>query len=80
MPCLGLLAYHSAEIKSGKVTCRIVGMPDRDFPRGAGTTEASYATIESAVLRELSSAPCAGICGGRRWFHRSTGWREVQPD
>jgi hypothetical protein len=40
---------HWAEIKSGKVTYRIVGMPDRDFPKVPDHREASYATVESAV-------------------------------
>jgi hypothetical protein len=31
---------HWAEIKSGKVTYRIVGMPDRDFPKVPGPTDA----------------------------------------
>jgi DNA polymerase-3 subunit beta len=33
---------HWAEIKSGKVTYRIVGMPDRDFPKVPDHREASY--------------------------------------
>jgi len=42
-----------AEIKSGKVTYRIVGMPDRYFPKVPDHREATYATVESAVLREM---------------------------
>ena len=44
---------HWAEIKSGKVTYRIVGMPDRDFPRVPDHREATYTPVESAVLREM---------------------------
>src|SRR6187401_3032785 len=44
---------HWAEIKSGKVTYRIVGMPDRDFPKVPDHREATYSAVESAVLREM---------------------------
>ena len=63
---------HWAEIKSGKVTYRIVGMPDRDFPKVPDHREAQYATLESAVLREMgarivghqsSVSPAARRCG-----------------
>src|ERR1043165_3138909 len=39
--------------KSGKVTYRIVGMPGRDFPKVPDHREASYTTLESAVLRGM---------------------------
>jgi DNA polymerase III sliding clamp (beta) subunit (PCNA family) len=52
---------HWAEIKSGKVSYRIVGMPDRDFPKVPDHREASYTTLESAVLREM-----IGLGQGRR--------------
>ena len=49
---------HWAEIKSGKVSYRIVGMPDRDFPKVPDHREAQYSTLESAVLRVVRPAQC----------------------
>src|SRR5437762_11097507 len=56
---------HWAEIKSGKVTYRIVGMPDRDFPEVPDHREASYTTLESAVLRDCLTADRRRRPGGR---------------
>src|SRR5262245_22076936 len=60
---------HWAEIKSGKVTYRIVGMPDRDFPKVPDHREASYATVESAVLREMIERTLFSICNDETRFH-----------
>jgi len=61
---------HWAEIKSGKVTYRIVGMPDRDFPKVPDHREASYATVESAVLREMIERTLFSICNDETRFPR----------
>jgi DNA polymerase-3 subunit beta len=60
---------HWAEIKSGKVTYRIVGMPDRDFPKVPDHREASYSTVESAVLREMIERTMFSICNDETRFH-----------
>jgi DNA polymerase-3 subunit beta len=60
---------HWAEIKSGKVTYRIVGMPDRDFPKVPDHREASYATVESAVVREMIERTMFSICNDETRFH-----------
>jgi DNA polymerase-3 subunit beta len=60
---------HWAEIKSGKVTYRIVGMPDRDFPKVPDHREATYATVESAVLREMIERTMFSICNDETRFH-----------
>src|SRR5262249_2740113 len=60
---------HWAEIKSGKVTYRIVGMPDRDFPKVPDHREASYATVESAVLREMIDRTLFSVCNDETRFH-----------
>src|SRR5215467_7701894 len=60
---------HWAEIKSGKVTYRIVGMPDRDFPKVPDHREASYSTIESAVLREMIERTLFSVCNDETRFH-----------
>lgn len=60
---------HWAEIKSGKVTYRIVGMPDRDFPKVPDHREATYSTIECAVLREMIDRTLFSVCNDETRFH-----------
>ncbi len=60
---------HWAEIKSGKVAYRIVGMPDRDFPKVPDHREASYSTIESAVIREMIDRTLFSVCNDETRFH-----------
>jgi DNA polymerase III subunit beta len=60
---------HWAEIKSGKVTYRIVGMPDRDFPKVPDHREATYTTLESAVLREMIERTLFSVCNDETRFH-----------
>jgi len=60
---------HWAEIKSGKVTYKVVGMPDRDFPKVPDHREATYATVESAVLREMIDRTLFSVCNDETRFH-----------
>lgn len=60
---------HWAEIKSGKVTYKIVGMPDRDFPKVPDHREATYATVESSVLREMIERTLFSVCNDETRFH-----------
>jgi len=60
---------HWAEIKSGKVTYKIVGMPDRDFPKVPDHREAQYSQIESAVLREMVERTLFSVCNDETRFH-----------
>jgi DNA polymerase-3 subunit beta len=60
---------HWAEIKSGKVAYRIVGMPDRDFPKVPDHREAQYATVESAVLKEMIERTLFSVCNDETRFH-----------
>src|SRR5262249_50732331 len=60
---------HWAEIKSGKATYRVVGMPDRDFPKVPDHREAQYSTIESSVLREMIGATLLSVCTDETRFH-----------
>ncbi|HEY1554704.1 MAG TPA: DNA polymerase III subunit beta [Kofleriaceae bacterium] len=60
---------HWAEIRSGKVTYKIVGMPDRDFPKVPDHREASYAQVESAVLREMIDRTLFSVCNDETRFH-----------
>jgi DNA polymerase III subunit beta len=60
---------HWAEIKSGKVVYKIVGMPDRDFPKVPDHREATYATLESAVLKEMIERTLFSVCNDETRFH-----------
>ena len=60
---------HWAEIRSGKVTYRIVGMPDRDFPKVPDHREAQYATVDSTVLREMIERTLFSVCNDETRFH-----------
>jgi DNA polymerase-3 subunit beta len=42
-----------AEIRSGKVEFKIVGMSDRDYPKLPAIAEAETSKVESAVLRDM---------------------------
>ena len=60
---------HWAEIKSAKVTYKVVGMPDRDFPKVPDHREATYATLESAVLREMIDRTLFSVSNDETRFH-----------
>lgn len=60
---------HWAEIRSGKVTYRIVGMPDRDFPRIPDHREATYVAVENVVLREMIDRTLFSVCNDETRFH-----------
>ncbi len=60
---------HWAEIRSGKVNYRIVGMPDRDFPRVPDHREATYVPVENAVLREMIDRTLFSVCNDETRFH-----------
>jgi DNA polymerase-3 subunit beta len=44
-------------------------MPDRDFPKVPDHREATYATVESAVLREMIERTLFSICNDETRFH-----------
>ncbi len=60
---------HWAEIRSGKVTYRIVGMPDRDFPKVPDHREAQYSQVESAVVKEMIERTLFSVCNDETRFH-----------
>lgn len=60
---------HWAEIRSGKVNYRIVGMPDRDFPRVPDHREAAYVAVENAVVREMIDRTLFSVCNDETRFH-----------
>ena len=44
-----------AEIRSGKVEFKVVGMPDRDYPKLPAIGEAQTSSVDTAVLRDMIS-------------------------
>ncbi len=60
---------HWAEIKSGKVNYKIVGMPDRDFPKVPDHRELTFTTVESAVLRDMIEKTLFSVCNDETRFH-----------
>jgi len=44
-----------AEIRSGRVEFKVVGMPDRDYPKLPNIQEAELTPVDSATLREMIS-------------------------
>jgi DNA polymerase III subunit beta len=58
-----------AEIKAGKVSYRIVGMPDRDFPKIPDHREATFSDLEAATLREMIDRTLFSVCNDETRFH-----------
>ena len=58
-----------AEIKAGKVSYRVVGMPDRDFPKVPDHREASFGQVEAAVVREMIDRTLFSVCNDETRFH-----------
>ena len=58
-----------AEIKAGKVNYRVVGMPDRDFPKVPDHREAPFADVEASVLREMIDRTLFSVCNDETRFH-----------
>jgi DNA polymerase-3 subunit beta len=58
-----------AEIRAGKVTYRVVGMPDRDFPKVPDHREAPFADLEASVVREMIDRTLFSVCNDETRFH-----------
>jgi DNA polymerase III subunit beta len=58
-----------AEIRAGKVTYRVVGMPDRDFPKVPDHREAPFGEVEASVLREMIDRTLFSVCNDETRFH-----------
>ena len=58
-----------AEIKAGKVSYRIVGMPDRDFPKIPDHREATFSDLDAATLREMIDRTLFSVCNDETRFH-----------
>ena len=58
-----------AEIKAGKVSYRIVGMPDRDFPKIPDHREATFSDLDAVTLREMIDRTLFSVCNDETRFH-----------
>lgn len=57
------------ELKAGKVTCRLAGMPDRDFPKIPDHREASFCKVNAGVLGEMIDKTLFSVCTDETRFH-----------
>jgi DNA polymerase-3 subunit beta len=58
-----------AEIKAGKVNYRLVGMPDRDFPKIPDHREIPFTQIQADVLRTMVDRTLFSVCNDETRFH-----------
>ncbi|MBT8494369.1 MAG: DNA polymerase III subunit beta [Deltaproteobacteria bacterium] len=58
-----------AEIRSGKVDYRLVGMPDRDFPKIPDHREIEFTEVETGVLRDMFDKTLFSVCNDETRFH-----------
>lgn len=58
-----------AEIKSGKVDYRLVGMPDRDFPKIPDHKDIEFHDVDAEVLREMIDRTLFSVCNDETRFH-----------
>lgn len=60
---------HWAEIRSAKVSYRIVGMADRDFPKVPEHSDANFVEVEAGILREMIERTLFSVCNDETRFH-----------
>lgn len=58
-----------AEISSGKVNYRLVGMPDRDFPKIPDHREVEFVEVDADVLRDMIDKTMFSISSDETRFH-----------
>lgn len=58
-----------ADIKAAKVAYKLVGMPDRDFPKMPDHREVKYAKCDAAVLREMIDKTLFSVSNDETRFH-----------
>jgi len=58
-----------AEISGGKVNYRLVGMPDRDFPKIPDHREADFREVDAAIVREMIDRTLFSVCNDETRFH-----------
>src|SRR5579871_336544 len=60
---------HYAEIKSGKVEYRVVGMADRDYPKLPNHREAKLVKVDAGVLRDMIAKTFFSISSDETRYH-----------
>lgn len=58
-----------AEIKAGKISYKLVGVPDRDFPKVPDHREAPFGDIDAATFREMIDRTLFSVCNDETRFH-----------
>jgi DNA polymerase III subunit beta len=58
-----------ADIKAAKVAYKLVGMPDRDFPKMPDHREVAYAKCDAALLREMIDKTLFSVSSDETRFH-----------
>ncbi|WP_428268445.1 DNA polymerase III subunit beta [Haliangium sp.] len=58
-----------AEISAGTVNYRLVGMPDRDFPKVPDHHEVEFSEVQAEVLREMIDRTLFSVCNDETRFH-----------
>jgi DNA polymerase III subunit beta len=58
-----------ADIRAAKVAYKIVGMPDRDFPKMPDHREVTYGKCDPAVLREMIDKTLFSVSNDETRFH-----------
>ncbi len=58
-----------ADIKAAKVAYKLVGMPDRDFPKLPDHREATYSKVDPVVLREMIDKTIFSVSNDETRFH-----------
>jgi len=58
-----------SEISSGKVKYKLVGMPDKDFPKIPDPSDAEFVEIEAAILREMIDHTLFSVSNDETRFH-----------
>lgn len=60
---------HWADIRAGKVEYKLVGMPDRDFPKIADHREVNFSKVDAALLREMIDRTLFSVSNDETRFH-----------
>ncbi len=60
---------HYADIKAGKVEYKVVGMPDRDFPKLPNHREVKFGKVDAATLRDMIAKTFFSISTDETRYH-----------
>ncbi|MBI4509637.1 MAG: DNA polymerase III subunit beta [Deltaproteobacteria bacterium] len=60
---------HWADIRAGSVQYKLVGMPDRDFPKIPDHREVAFTRVEAGTLREMIDKTLFSVSNDETRFH-----------